>query len=49
MGPKFTQQIKQSSLKLRLYIVLSTVFSMRFQSALRWMNSYTSYRTVVNR
>ena len=36
------QQIVQSSLKLKLYIVLSTIFSIFFQSDRRWMNSYTS-------
>ena len=33
------QQRTQSSLKERLYIVLSTVFSIFFQSDRRWMNS----------
>ena len=33
------QQTRQSSLKERLYIVLSTVFSIFFQSDRRWMNS----------
>jgi len=33
------QQIVQSSLKLKLYIVLSTIFSIFFQSERRWMNS----------
>lgn len=32
-------EITQSSLKERLYIVLSTVFSIFFQSDRRWMNS----------
>lgn len=33
------QQTRQSSLKDRLYIVLSTVFSIFFQSDRRWINS----------
>ena len=33
----------QSSLKLKWYIVLSTVFSIFFQSDRRWMNSYISW------
>ena len=35
--------IMQSSLKLRLYIVLSTISSIFFQSDRLWMNLYTSY------
>ena len=38
-----SQLIIQSSLKLRLYIVLSTIFSIFFQSDRLWMNSYTSF------
>jgi hypothetical protein len=44
--PRVTQMYQdttQSSLKLRLYMALSTVFSIFFQSDRRWMNSYMSW------